>query len=555
MAAARLAKLCAMNDVPSSYLDRDTQWHKFQESIRSFWQNCCMPGPSCSGDLRWAAPLLGINCSSSDIWYARAGKLAGVVTKAEINEHLPGFRGLSRVWKEAVVVALHSLPGKISSFLTILRSGSEDPFVLYRVPDCSGLQLGGFLGLEAVTGPDHPDFGNQVLLASDPLIALRLHAHQLALKKHLLPVAGFCQEDTSYLNVGNGLFAGKKVCVWAPAITKELLLLAKKVDGWIVTDENRDHAYWDDMDRVGMPVWVACRLRLARPWPQFLAAYLESKDSCECCDLLSYLKLSEQERDRVLECCTPDKRARLSAAQRERIPKSTSVSARKSVVEQNGCWYLREADPSRGLSSSSLLSDCILRIDQIVRFERSRKKLYEGRLLYKGREVAFSVAAGETHRFLTRTATWMCNKLIDEGLGILHCERRSFQRLVDVALSLHEPIMVTGRDRCGWVEDENAFVFDGFSISPKGKVETGIAVYSSFVPTRNLHPPQDLTGEQIALLSDAGPVGSLVWPVTACVIANVLSPFLNQPTTGIALLGEGAGLLGPWIARKLGCGQ
>jgi hypothetical protein len=553
MAATGLVDHFGLSEVSSSELDRDSQWHEFQESIQSLWKNCRKPGPSTSGDLRWAARLLGLNRSSAEVWHAGAGKLAGVVSKEEVREHLPGFGALSRRWEEAVVVALHSLPGKISSFLTFLRSVGEDSTVFYQVADPSGLRLGGFLGLEAVTGPDHPDFGNKVLLMNDPLLALRLHERHLAREKPLLPVAGFRHEDATNLNVGNGLFAGKRVYVWSPAITKELLLVAKEVDGWIVTDEDRDGGYWDDMNRVGLPVWVGRKLRFGRPWPDVLATCLQSKYGNEYADLLRHMQLSEQERDRLLTCCRPSDREKLRDFEHNRSPRAAAVSPKKRIREENGCWYL--LDVRKNGSTSLQLSDAILRIDTIVRFARSRKRLYEGRILYRGHEVPFSVAAGKRHEFQTHTAKWMRAKLIDAGLGVLQTVPGKYQRLLDVALYLHEPGIVTGRDRCGWDKDENAFIFDGFSISARGEVKTGISVYASMIPGRDLHPPQDLTWEQIVILSGAGPLSSLVWSVTACVMANLLAPLFNRTTTGVALLGDGAAFVGPMIAKRLGCVQ
>jgi len=553
-AAARLVDAFALREVGKTDLDRDTQWYEFQESISSLWQKCRQPVVSHSGDLRWAACLLRLNWSSANVWYAGAGQLAGVLSKEEIQEHFPGFGALSRRWEEAAVVALHSLPGKISSFLTILRSTDGAVSECYQVPDPSGLKLGGFLGLEAVIGSDHPDFGNKVLLVSDPLLALKLHGHNLAGEKQLLPVAGFCMEDAFTLNVGNGLLGGKKVYVWSPVISNDLFLLAKKVDGWIITDEDHEGSYWNDMTHANSHVWVARKFCLAQPWQKALATYLESQDSSARGDLLCHLQLSEAERDRLLECCKPSVREMLIDLDRNRRPRSVSVGYKTRIVEQSGCWYLqydRKHSP-QGL----LLSDAILRIDQIVRFARNNKRLYEGRILYKEQEVPFSVTASPRSKFRTRTAAWMCDMLIDAGLGALHYLPCKCPRLLDVALSLHKPAIVTGRDRCGWDEKENAFIFDGFSISARGKVETGISVHAPLIPGRNLQPPPGFTSisrEQLCFLSEPNPLSSLVWTVTACVLANLLAPLYNRTTTGIALLGDGASLVGPQIAKGLGC--
>jgi hypothetical protein len=553
-AAARLADSFALGEISKDDLDRDTQWYEFQESIRCLWQKCRQPGPSNSLDLRWAARLLGIKSCSVDAWYARAGKFAGVLSKEQIREHFPGFAALGRLWDEAAVVPLYSLPGKISSFLTILRSASEGVSELYQVPDPSGLKIGGFLGLEAVTGSDHPEFGNKVLLLSDPLLALKLHERHLTREDQLLPVAGFCGGDASNLNASNGLFGGKKVYIWGPVIDRDLLLWAKKVDGWIVTDEDRKDSYWNDMMRVGLPAWVGRKLRLARPWDQALATYLKPLGCMDYESVFWYMQLSEHERLRLLAWCRPEEQQRLFDIERNSKPTTVSVGPRSQVFEQSGHWYLQN-DRTRS-SPSILLSAAVLRVDRIVRFAGRSKKLYEGRILYRGHVVPFSVTASARGKFRVHTANWMRDMLIDAGLGILHYFPCKSPRLLDVALYLHEPAIVTARDRCGWDAEENAFIFDGFSIAAHGKVETGMSVHAPLIPGRNLHPPLGFpffTREQICLMSEPNPVSSLVWSVTACVLANLLAPLCNQTTTGIALVGEGASLIGPWIAKGLGC--
>jgi hypothetical protein len=551
-ATRRLIDHGVLDNVTTEDLNVDLQWYAFQESVTSLWQNCRQPRPNHSGDLRWAAFFLGINWSSAGLWFARAARFAGVLSKDEILVNLPNFSDKSRQWEEAVAVALYSLPGKLSSFFMVLRSASEDNCVLYRIPDPSGLECGGFLGLDAVTGPTHPDFGNKILLLSDPLLALKLHDIHVATDKYLLPVAGFCHEDAVNLNVCSGMFAGKEVHVWGPNVTEELSQGAKKVDSRIVTNEDSKVRYVDDISWTSLHVWISHKLRLARPWPEVLAAYLECKSRQECGDVLGDLQLSDRERDALLECCTASDKERLKDIERERNPSTVNVGHRMGVVERSGCWFLLD-NRKPGEGQGLLWSDAILRIDKIVRFPRNSKMLYEGRIVYKGHEIPFSVPAGEQDKVHRHTASWIRGILLDAGLGVLHYVPSKDQRLVDVALALHKPVIVAGRDRCGWDKAENAFVFDGFSISAKGHVETGVSVHGSNLPGRNLHLPRDFTREQIEVLSDSSPLGSLVWCVTACVLANLLAPLFSRNTTGIALLGEGASLLGPMIAKAVGC--
>ncbi len=534
--------------VLSSYL----RHINLRQRILAYWEkisagNYCLN----SGCLQGVMAELGVSPYESSLWHATVGRcLAGDDSYNFSAECSIYGRGLKRAnkrmrflrsyfeaddWGDVLLSPYWALPGQLCGMWLYGQAGRQ----LYQSVGSRG---GGILvpaGLGLLPQVLEPVGDGTVFVFQDMALAMRLLALQSSLNDQPLPLV-VAQHDETPMGHSTSFvhspLLGRPFVYWAEKLTDLLLSWARTTGGRIVLDNQLPGSLRSRLGYYGPVQALAYLATHARPWHELLAEHITGLTEQEAERTIYKLKLQRQEIDQLTAQVTPQAGGRLQRAAVDRSERWATVHG-VQVKERATSWYHGEVQ----------LADAVVRLDRASVEPDGDGIVYEGRILSGAYSLPFRVTATQLECDGMR---WAAAQLLQAGYPPLHYDVRWATRLLELALAFSAP-EVTGSQRLGWNQD-GGIRLAGFTIMPGGRIQTArLPLTDTGIPTLQLRPPIELTGDVQAALKQPGQ--ETAWCVTAAVLSNVLAPAYGLPTSGIALVGSMAALLGQAVATTVGC--
>ncbi len=482
-------------------------------------------------------------------WKERLGQFATVARPDDVEKAMASrgevpTRLFIGSWDNVLAVAFQDVPGRIRGIWA--KDREHDPVFLTGPPPGEPETGLGMLQSALSDDPD-PDFGRKVFVVNDVAVAVRLHDRSFQFRSRPLPVLASVADELRWARFDSGLFAGKDLIFWSAKLSIAAVRQAKAGDGRLATGDGVNEPPLRHLSRFSPTSWLQFVDDNAIHWTEALDRLLAQTPDTEAEALLTIMNLSADEKSRFLRSCSGAVRNRLVDLYGPNMNRRIHINDR-IVLESHGHWY--SIDP-KSPTSQSLISDGTFRIEQVIQVEGSPEALYRIRAYFKSKSVSFSVPVKD---FDKNPFGIVRDELIKSGLGLLSYSKSWSQNGVAIATQFWQPEFVFGAGRCGWCDARAAWVFETFAIDASGRVQDdGVAVLGEHRPTARLARPSEVHPDSIRLLSRDDEFNQLVWATTACLVANLVAPVTHHPTSGIALVGEGAEFAGYGAARLLGC--
>ncbi len=465
------------------------------------------------------------------------------------------FKESGQKWTDVIAVPYYDMPGRIRSFLFIGPSGgsTDRHWVIKRVHINSQFTSSlyaadklqvydcGFAMYDAIEYISS-EFKDYLYVFTDPMVAARLHSKHFLSSSLMLPIVatydkdGYGTRDT-YYNIPT-----KNFLFWSPKYTPELFSQARLVGGRVFCPEYDPRRLCHGLHDFKSREWLHILYRDSKPWDDALLDVLNKSTPEEAESLLLKTEMTDYEVDRFLAKCSQEVKDRM----RQISGKSTVMKAQyvsnRVIVEIDNKWHIG--------GSGELLSDACIRIDNVLHYERKKKTVYQGRVLYDNETIPFETDDSE---FLDNQIRWIRNFLISRGKGIPRIFIPYKTSLEMIALAFNRPITKLINDRVGWHDATTSFVFPRFTISGLcGTLGDPVAIGDEDLPCRSI-TISELTPFDIEILSRCDDVTKVFWATAVSVLANVIAPAVNSFTVPLAIVGRGAMSISATTAKALGC--
>jgi len=512
--------------------------------------------------------LVGRAATPTSTWFERAGRFLGgchandvrmalhhtmCTNRLKKGDSLNAGRGRvfkGKDWADVLVIPFYTAPGKIHAFMFIGRDAeAPDDFVFKRVPvvshqfetkDQAPIWDSGLSMYETLT-IEHKKFGSTTFVLNDPVTALKLQLRHLRDNNTPLPICGSIIDGRiSNRHVWKNA-AHRDYIIWAPELSPELIQQAMCAKGRIAVSDSL-RALPDDVSRRRPVEWLERMVRQSRAWEDVLETELEKMELAECENLLLYLNMSDVELARFMQQCSEaicNKLQKIKTAGKEKH-RSIAING-KTVLEKDGHWTL---------ASGEILSDTIIRLENVVYYPDENVTEYRGNVTRDEQVIEFAELASVMEN---KTGAWLRNLLARHGMGRPNIQPRWSQHLLGLAQGFHEPTSNKGIESFGWVDDR--FVFPRFEVHPGGHVLEQDAWYTltEMTPARDLQAPGNIPHETLKTLGASSQSSAVFWATAAHITSNLLAEVLHQDRRGLVLLGAAATSLGAATATSLGC--
>ena len=543
---------------------------RHRERIQDLWQKAQqrLPLQDTEQLVELCQKVGGRTAMPSPVWFERAGRFLGGChandVRMALQYHMCQKRiklgqdlnaGRSRVfvgkgWDDVLVIPFYTAPGRINAFMFVGRDATDpEDFVFKRVTpiisqfeckDQAPMWDSGLTMYETLMR-DHQKFGTTAFILNDPILALKLQLRHLRDSNTPLPICGsIIDGKVSNRWVWRSMFP-RDYIIWAPEMCPELIQQAVRANGRIAIGDSLT-AMVDDPAKRRPVEWLERMERMAKPWATVLEEEFQKKDVAECENLLLSLQLTDAELDRFISGCCEPVRVKLDQiyAANKRQYRSVSISG-KTVIEEDGYWKLE---------SGEIISDTVIRIENVVYFPDENKTDYRGYVTRNDQVIEFADNATIIEK---NTGAWVRNLLARNGAGRANIQRNWTQHLLGLAQGFHEPESYKGIESFGWNDDR--LIFPNFEIYSGGRVLNKEAWYTpnELVPAQDLYAPEHPSREVVELLGTSGLTASIFWAAAAHVTSNLLAELLHQERRGLVLLGAAATSIGNAAVTSLGC--
>lgn len=495
--------------------------------IRDFWK-------SCREALRCRTPApahlhliqhyrLSLDWSAD--WPQKLGRFIGASTRRLLSSITTDAAPASNF----LVLPYQDVPGRIRGAL--LAAGRNAGHVWIR-ETLGGDEEGGLFMLES-TAPGTPI----VYAVGDPLVALYLQRKHFKDSAMPCPIVAWNEQTACAWASVPG-----KIIFWDVRPGLRLFDQARRAGGWIASEPSFGSAapYEYIRDRFGAGSILSKMQKTARPWAAALKDWILQNNATNVGEMLTALGLTSSEKSDLIEhAASENEQRRLS----HYLGSPTSVSVKiddATIIERSGRWILRE--PRK---QDRTLSDAIIRLKRVLRYETEGKNYLNGVIEYKGRSIPFT---DDMDRVRNSTYVWLTDKLMENELSMPTVYRGWARRLIEVAQAFEEPRVITISDRVGLKGE--TFNFPMFSISGGGfSGRPDSAAASELTPAADLEMPSRIEAEDLlpALNADAaGP--SEFWALMSCLVVNTLHERIESDARYVSrrcigLIGRGANLV------------
>lgn len=447
-----------------------------------------------------------------------------------------------RGWQDSLAIPYHDQPGRIRSFLFIGRKGEPEDFVFRSLHlDNTALNK-----LETEAGlAMHPqllqDDNEAVIALRDPLLMIRLQQKNFGTFSRPLPLVAWHDDGRAVTLQSWQMFHGRRIVFWSPTATAEVLRQVMTTDGWLVLGREAD--YWQQQS----PHESIRRVfKVAQPWRDAVAAWLEKAADREIEELFNSLKIRGQSTNRLLERCSAKLKNRIAVLLKQELVQNSIALGNTTILEQGDGWYA--VDSRR--NTSTLISDACLRIERVVHRPGRKETYYQGHVLYKGETVPFCDRREAVEKGGLR---WVQEFLIGKEKGLLQYDPKWSSRAVSLATQFQPPEFLSGADAVGWDDRRMAFTLPRFTLLRNHVEPNPEGFFGEDAPGLQLKPPEILSPAEAQILTRDEPAEKTGWGVIGSLLANVLAPAFGQQPVGLALVGGGAELIGRALSPALGC--
>jgi hypothetical protein len=452
---------------------------------------------------------------------------------------------IGKGWDEVLVFPFEDLPGRMKGFM-FFGNGHTSLFFLRRwntldmaLPDGNRRPLDDDAGVAMwyTTAQDHPQFGNKVFVFDDVFVAARLQCDHYLNNLVPLPMLATYTAATGW--------TATEPSIWQHFRDKQLIFLGDPAQdvGMI------RHAQIANGLIGPRPVGNASPLSLltkiaeeAQPWQEALWQTLGQLPPNQAAGLFLRINFPLAVRLEFYQRCPADVREKLPQIVEEQEDRIFLMDNHKIIEKADG-WY--------NAATGEQFSNTIVRLDEMTYFKQSKKTLYTGRVLFKGKEYPFNTydAVIESH-----TGKWLREFLLSAEAGCPVISPFWARRLLALAMKIQEPRTLVASEQLGWNKSTQSMVFPDFTIGPGGDLKMMKAIVNEQnIPGRICIPPKNPIGAEELLEFRKHALCPLGLGIFRCVVQNLLAPAFSQPQLGIALSGDGAERDGVWLAGQLGC--
>lgn len=414
----------------SSYTD----YHAAQEKVEAFWINCRkrLAAESSVGVARLKARLRVESSLVGERWTKGPGAYLGSVSRNGYRAlvELWGKRGLPLGDEEAILVAFHSMPGRLCG---LLAAHGRDGLSYVGSPasgDTAKTREGGLAFMDTLRHASKTT-GNYAVVLDDAFLAARLQTRNFSSSDRPLPLVAFRHDSTYVTRRAYDVMNGLRPVFWNYRLTAPIVHQAILTDGLVAVTrlEHSDARGLDDYVRMNQPVTIVQKaIKKAVGWKQALATWSETATADHVLDMVLALESYGIQKPVLRSLSEP-----LDTAVGREPVRRVKVN-RFTIVERDGRWYHQNS-----VGSLDLVMNAVLRITGVtikdVTFEKKgllRKDVvhYCCQLIHEGDTISFEAPADSmTHR---------CCRILQNVLGkakqkLLYVNGGFSRRLVDAA--------------------------------------------------------------------------------------------------------------------------
>jgi hypothetical protein len=430
-------------------------------------------------------------------------------------------------WSEVIVMPFYDLPNRISMFRTWGRYGRDREIGEATVCRSKDADAGLSFDLDLLKRKKKTVFAFQ-----DVNRYLKLQFKSLRQQQGLLPLVLWHTDDHRKTRKAWRMLSHHKIVFWAPEVTPDLMLQAILANGFICHTnagsgkEKQIHELFEKHT----PDSTLTRMKgQARHWTYAMDKFCKEADPAKVEELFLFLRVEKIGVERVLEAVhssTADMaRSMLHEDKYRRYQVGNTY-----IVEQNGIWY-RE----HNTAESDIVSNCVYRLDDLVRYPNSDKMQYRGRAFFKGQEIPFTA---DLEKFERNPLKWLHDELVARNIGVVSYDRQWSCKTLEVVKRAHTPKLITGIDRTGWNEDRYSISFPKFEIEFGGDIHVGNAAYAAGLPCSNMAAPNPEHSIELRRLTNNTPMLQHFWALFTHIAANLVAPACNRSQRGLVYSGR-----------------
>jgi hypothetical protein len=342
------------------------------------------------------------------------------------------FRGFG--WDEVLVFPYYDLPERICGFLFVGRDGTHKDLVFRRSRLDSSIvdhvREAGLSGLDCLDMA-RSRFGTNVIALEDPVLMTRIQIRNYDISTIALPLVAWYDDFHSRTQSAWRMLAGRTLIFWSWKLNHRVLYQAMKTNGLLVLAGPEELTAKDISHylRLCSPADMVKKLiRNAKPWKEVFSDWVNQNTDAVVEELLIRLQAYKVDLYALAETCKQKVAARIDRLLNVEPPeRSFRFNNKYTVIEKDGCWYIRYG------IKTSLLMNAILRVDDIV--TKDGRTRYYGRALYQGEEIEFNVSGTEAKRCMFN---WLHKLLATRGKTLLVYNAWG-SKLLTVALAFQEP--------------------------------------------------------------------------------------------------------------------
>lgn len=416
-------------------------------------------------------------------------------------------------WTDVLMIPLMDMPGRIKSFILYGREGRIPSDVFFKLINYRGITDDncGIAMYDAIKYNK-----DKLIVTNEPLTALKIHYQYL--QEHSEPMPLVSMHTVGAVSTTTDIWEQVRQPLTFWGIPNALLFKhARATNSKICFAGFTHEGPHKNITQTTPEDWLIRIEEEAKPWDIALEEMLMSLPLNKAEEILMGMGLEREELDKFVASGPEQLQEALSpvlAAQSRQ-----TITFGTSRISENMGWY--ETDKHK-----TKICDAILRIDKIICHPFKEDKFYEGRILFKDKEINFLENSKQIEE---DTFGWMQAKVMRELSGYMDYEDSWNTSAIRIANRFHTPEVVTGFDIVGWNKDKSCFVFPKFRIFGNGNVtdEKAVQVYKKCYPCLAIESPTPLTDLELAILGEFTFLPSL-WALITCIATNVLSPIFSE---------------------------
>jgi hypothetical protein len=468
----------------------------------------------------------------------------------------PGSRRLFKGegWGDVLIVPYYDLPGRVCSLLIIGRDANqENGDVLFKPLNIGGSRRdkreSGVSSLLNLIGKPHKDFGDTLFVIADPLVALWLQLRHLRRNSDPLPIVGSVLDERFSTEHVFDQLPTRRMIFWGPKRDHQLFRQAVTADGAVsprvITPKQMR------CQSGGMPSKIVLNelAKDAVPWPDALSDELTSLDDFDAQNLLSGLRLTPAEQERISRHDDFDVGSRIDRLNLHAVRRRRAFMNNRAIIETAETWCFED--------SGEEVCNGTVRVERLVRTDAGRT-YYSGWAQVHGTDfrTPFVLDSERVHK----------HGLLPVVRDTLLADAKSEQPLIfkssvakdslNIALQFCEQVSEHGTDRVGWHDESCCFAFPQFSLGLHGEAtnQATIIDIGQPVPAADWERPfsDQLDKDSIQMLSESAADVALLWAMAACVAEQLLSSVLFEERHPVVIEGSSA-TAGFAAAEALGC--